>query len=154
MKKFWQAFVKLPMFVRLLSVAGLALLILIVVIGWSWMGSVDTAGEETALSNAPLPVTPNLSGEPVPEAYLFQHFLEEMGNCYRQVSQPLTAAQLEREIGREWGRATQALLDYYEQGLCAERERDLLIPGRAGWLAAQSVDFALNGPEEEQEQAQ
>lgn len=154
MKKLWQEFIKLPKLVRFLVVAGMALSILIVAVFWSWMGSVAPAAEETASAYDPKPVVANLRGEPIPEAYLFQHFLEEMGNCYREVSQPRTAAQLEREIGREWGRATQALLDYYEQGLCAERERDLLIPGRAGWLAAQSVEFALHGPEEEQEQAQ
>ena len=61
------------------------------------------------------------SEEEVPGAYLFQHFLGELHDCYRQIGQSISLPNLERQVGKEWGAAAVALMDYYRDGNCAER---------------------------------
>ena len=152
MKKLWDKIKGLPRFGKVLLALGLALGIFVVIyVGYGWM-SIDAAEEEEpAAVPARLQPPPE---EDIPEAYLFQHFLSEMADCYDQVSQPVGLAQLERDIGREWGKAANALLDYYERGLCVEGAEHLRIPGRAGWLAAQAAQFAVESMEEEEESNQ
>ena len=75
--------------------------------------------------------------EDIPEAYLFQHFLEELHDCYRQIGQSISLPALEREVGKAWGEAAVALAGYYDAGNCVEQDRFLRIPGRVSWMIVQ-----------------
>ena len=170
MKAAWQKFRGWPRWLRFGTVAVTLGLTLMVITVWTWMGSGDETNAEASATSAdafPLLSTPNFQGryatnpdgryEQVPDVYLYQHFLRELGLCYEQIGQPVALPKLERQVGREWGMAAQALLDYYGEGHCSESEWHLLIPGRAGWLAAQAAEYARNGGdsvEEGQEQTQ
>ena len=73
----------------------------------------------------------------IPDAYLFQYFLTELQDCYRQIEQPISLPRLERQVGKDWDVATLALTDYYIEGKCQEEEFYLRIPGRAAWMIEQ-----------------
>ena len=83
----------------------------------------------------------------IPEAYLFQHFLAELHDCYGQIGHSITLPALERQVGKEWGMAAVALVDYYTAGKCSENERYLRIPGRVAWMVDQVQEMA--GKDEE-----
>ena len=104
---------------------------------WMWMalGTVEeaAAGEESVLP----PVRVVQDDEHIPEAYLFQHFLEELHDCYRQIGQSISLPALERQVGKAWGEAAVALVGYYDAGNCAEQDRFLRIPGRVSWMIVQ-----------------
>ena len=128
------------------KVGLLAALALAAVIGVWTCSAAGTAGP--APPPAPAAVEPVKAEEEVPGAYLFQHFLAELHDCYRQTGHPIPLPELERQVGKEWGAAAAALAGYHRSGKCAERDHHLLIPGRAAWMIEQVQETAVTGGEE------
>ena len=92
---------------------------------------------EADVPPTPVPTPTPLEAIVVPDTYLYQHFLSELGDCYEQTGQPVSPAELERTIGRDWEIAVQALMTQYRDGTCVEAAEYLHIPGRALWMADQ-----------------
>ena len=135
----------LPRWVKI--TVPIAAVLLLVIAGGTCM--VAGTVEEVPLPVAAEPaVRPAFEGEEIPEAYLFQHFLEELHDCYRQIGQSISLPALEREVGKAWGEAAVALVGYYEEGNCAEQERFLRIPGRVSWMIVQVQEVAPQETEE------
>ena len=109
------------------------------------------SGTEEPPPPQPVEQAPPAKEEEVPGAYLFQHFLGELHDCYRQIGQSISLPNLERQVGKEWGSAAVALMDYYRDGKCAEGDRYLRIPGRAAWMIEQVLEPAV-GPAGEDEE--
>ena len=130
------------------KIAAVAVAVLLAFMGvWIAMAS----GTEEPPPPQPVEQAPPPSEEEVPGAYLFQHFLGELHDCYRQIGQSISLPNLERQVGKEWGAAAVALMDYYRDGKCAEGDRYLRIPGRAAWMIEQVQETAV-GPAGEDEE--
>ena len=129
------------------KIAAAAVAAVLVLVGvWWWL---VVSPVETAALPDPVPQLPVIEVQElqIPEAYLFQHFLAELHDCYGQVGQSITLPELERQVGKEWGAAAVALVDYYTAGKCSEKELYLRIPGRVGWMVDEVQEMAVEEAE-------
>ena len=135
-----RAWSRIPDKHRKKAAIGLCLVALVAVVMIWQAASGDGVEQAEESQPAPTPAPAQAQAaepEDVPDVYLFQHFVAELGDCYDQTGQATSAAELEREIGREWEIAVEALLTQYRKGTCSEAAEFLRIPGRALWLADQ-----------------
>ena len=136
---------------RLPKWARIALLPAAVLAAFMGVWIAMASGTEAPPPPQPVKQEPTAKEEEVPGAYLFQHFLGELHDCYGQIGQSISLPNLERQVGKEWGGAAVALMDYYRDGNCAEGDRYLRIPGRAAWMIEQVQETAVGPAEEEAE---
>ena len=139
---------RISLFPKRVKVAAAAVTAVLVLVGlWWWLvvSPVETGASPDA---APRQTAIEVQELRIPEAYLFQHFLAELHDCYGQIGHSITLPELERQVGKEWGMAAVALVDYYTVGKCSENERYLRIPGRVAWMVDQVQEMAGKDEEE------
>ena len=138
---------RISLFPKRVKVAAAAVAAVLVLVGlWWWLvvSPVETAAAPDA---APQQTAIEAQEIQIPEAYLFQHFLAELHDCYGQIGHSITLPALERQVGKEWGAAAVALVDYYEAGKCSEGKLYLRIPGRVAWMVDQVQESAVEDAE-------
>ena len=139
---------RLPKWAKIGGIGGVVLVGLLA-LWWAVVpGSVETAPAPDSALAQPARVEEEIE---IPDAYLYQHFLAELQDCYRQIGQSISLPKLEREVGKDWGEATLALAEYYIEDNCGEREEYLRIPGRAAWMIEQVLEVAVVATEEGEE---
>lgn len=119
---------------KILAGVGAVGVAIVLLLGWMTMGMAETSD----VAAAPQELEPVRQDDvEIPTAYLFQHFLDELHGCYQQIGHSTSRAELEVEVGKEWGEAVVALMEYYRIGNCFEGDYHPRIPGRVAWMINQ-----------------
>ena len=134
----------LPKKAKMAAAAVAAVLVLVGLWWWLVASPVETGASPDA---APQQTAIEVQELQIPEAYLFHYFLAELHDCYGQIGHSITLPELERQVGKEWGMAAVALVDYYTVGKCSEGELYLRIPGRVAWMIDQVQEMAVEDEE-------